>query len=70
MPNWDAANLFAMRGGPQPFERGKQLNEGESRNDHFQDAAGKVTEAVHGHKHNVHNGMNEEPDIPRFGADG
>ena len=33
---------------------------GESKNDHFKDAISKLT--------GVYNGMNDEPDTPRFGA--
>ena len=42
----------------------KQGYDGESPGGHFEDAVHPATYAAA-----VHNGMNEEPDIPRFGAD-
>ena len=41
-----------------------QGHQGESRTGHFDDSADKALMA-----NGVHNGMNEEPDVPRFGAD-
>lgn len=46
------------------FEQRKLNNPGESRIGHFNDAADKADNADP-----VHNGMNDDPDIPRFGAD-
>ncbi len=49
---------------PLAFEARKLNNPGESRIGHFNDAADKADNDTP-----VHNGMNEDRDIPRFGAD-
>jgi hypothetical protein len=41
-----------------------QGHSGESRNGHFNNAADMAMMA-----NDVHNGMNDDPDVPRFGAD-
>ena len=49
---------------PLAYLERKQGYDGDSPNGHFADAADKAHNAT-----GVHNGMNEEPDIPRFGGD-
>jgi hypothetical protein len=49
---------------PAAYELRLQGHSGESRNKHFTDAADMSLM-----DNGVHNGMNEEPDTPRFGAD-